>query len=55
MGTIATVDVTSRTITTDSVDPAFEKKLLDGWGIGCTIAYDLITPGLDPLSPEARQ
>jgi aldehyde:ferredoxin oxidoreductase len=52
MGTIATVDLTNRTTTTETVDPALEKKLIDGWGIGCTIAYDLIKPGLDPLSPE---
>jgi len=52
MGTIAAVDLTSRTITTQPVDPNLEKKLIDGWGIGCAIAYELIAPGLDPFSPE---
>jgi len=51
-GKILRVDLTSGSIGTEDLDEEMVKKYLGGMGINTKLAYDLIKPGIDPLSNE---
>ena len=51
-GNVLHVDLTSNAVKKEELDVAMAKKFLGGQGISSKLAYDLIRPGIDPLSPE---
>ena len=51
-GSILYVDLTSGQISKEALDPELARAFLGGHGINCKLAYDLIPPNVDPLSPE---
>ncbi len=51
-GNILHVDLTSNAVKKEELDVEMAKKFLGGQGISSKLAYDLIKPGIDPLSPE---
>ncbi len=51
-GKILYVDLTTGEIRKEPLSAEAAKKFMGGWGINCMLAYDLIKPGVDPLSPE---
>ncbi|MBE0414992.1 MAG: hypothetical protein IBX36_00420 [Dehalococcoidia bacterium] len=51
-GSILYVDLTSGQIRKEPLDPEMVRALIGGWGINNRLAYDLIPPDADPLSPE---
>jgi aldehyde:ferredoxin oxidoreductase len=51
-GRILHVDLTARKTKVEPLDPALGRDYLGGWGINARLAYDLIPPGVDPLSPD---
>lgn len=46
------VDLTSGRITREPLDEALVRDFIGGWGITNRLAYDLIPPHVNPLSPE---
>ena len=46
------VNLSDGSFRTDSIDPTLPRDLIGGYGINNRLAYDLIAPGTDPLSPE---
>lgn len=52
VGRILFVDLTSGKVSTEPLDLALAEKLIGGFGISQKLAYDLLKPGIDPLSPE---
>jgi aldehyde:ferredoxin oxidoreductase len=50
-GQILHVDLTSGDIRKESLDTDFDHKFLGSWGINYRLAYDLLKPGTEPLSP----
>ncbi len=46
------VDLTSGSLRQEQLGPEMVRKYLGGLGMGARLAYDLISPGTDPLSPE---
>jgi len=52
MANTVTIDLTTGRITKEAVNDAIEKKFIGGFGICCKLAYELIKPGIDPLSPD---
>jgi len=53
-GSILHVDLTSGTAVKEPLDPEMAKTFIGGWGITNKLAYDLIPPDAEPLSPEHR-
>lgn len=51
-GTIAYVDLTTGQVRKENLDLDCAKKFLGGAGLNLRLAYDLIKPGADPLSPD---
>ncbi len=51
-GRILRLDLNSGSIKIDDLDARMAKDFLGDTGIGLRLAYDLIKPGIDPLSPE---
>jgi len=51
-GKILYVDLTSARIRKEPLDPELARTFIGGWGINNKLAYDLIPPHVDPLSPE---
>jgi len=51
-GNVLHVDLTSNAVRKEELDIGMAKKFLGGQGISSKLAYDLIKPGIDPLSPE---
>ena len=51
-GGILYVNLSTGEIRTEPLDLRSTTRLLGGLGINYELAYDLITPGIDPLSPE---
>ncbi|MBN1105470.1 MAG: aldehyde ferredoxin oxidoreductase family protein [Deltaproteobacteria bacterium] len=51
-GKILHVDLAARTISHESMDEHFYRKLLGGVGIGAKVLWDRMKPGVDPLGPE---
>ncbi|GAI35826.1 unnamed protein product, partial [marine sediment metagenome] len=52
VGNVLHVDLTSNAVRKEELDIGMAKKFLGGQGISSKLAYDLIKPGIDPLSPE---
>jgi aldehyde:ferredoxin oxidoreductase len=52
VGKVLYVDLTSGGIETQRLDEKVAKEFLGGWGINNRLAYDLLKPGTDPLSPD---
>ncbi|MHB8828448.1 MAG: aldehyde ferredoxin oxidoreductase family protein [Syntrophales bacterium] len=52
MGKILWVDLTSQKIWEENLDLKLIKKFVGDFGLGAKTAFDLIEPGIDPLSPE---
>ena len=52
-GRILFVDLTAGKLRTEPLDMDLVPLLMGGWGITQKLAYDLIQPKLDPLSPES--
>ena len=51
-GAILYIDLTSNKVRKESLDQELARKFIGGFGINAKLAYDLIKPGIDPLSPE---
>lgn len=51
-GRILYVDLTSGKIEARPLDLDLARKYVGGWGLNARLAYDLVPPGVDPLSPE---
>ena len=51
-GRILYVDLTTGEVRKEPLDPEMAKQFIGGFGIGFRLAYDLIPPKCDPLSPE---
>lgn len=51
-GAILYVDLTHNTVRQEPLDIETAKSFIGGMGINSKLAYDLIKPGIDPLSPE---
>lgn len=51
-GDILYVNLTTGETKTEPLDLELARKFAGGWGINYKLAYDLIRPGIDPLSPE---
>ncbi len=51
-GKILDVDLTTQTHTTRSLDSEMAHLFLGGRGLGARLLWDLVEPGVDPLSPE---
>jgi aldehyde:ferredoxin oxidoreductase len=46
------VNLSTGTITKEPLDPELVRRFVGGFGFTNKLAYDLIEPGVDPLSPE---
>lgn len=51
-GGILQVDLTDRTVKREPLDADLVRNYLGGMGLNGRLAYDLIKPGIDPLSPD---
>jgi aldehyde:ferredoxin oxidoreductase len=51
-GTTLYIDLTSNTVRKEPLDTGMAKNFIGGMGINSKLAYDLIKPGIDPLSPQ---
>jgi len=51
-GQILYIDLTNRSIKKEPLDIDLIKNYIGGMGINSKLAFDLIKPGIDPLSPE---
>ena len=51
-GNILNVDLTTGEVKKEPLDFELVNDYIGGWGINNRLAYDLIEPGIDPLSPE---
>ncbi|MFC2021957.1 aldehyde ferredoxin oxidoreductase C-terminal domain-containing protein [Chloroflexota bacterium] len=51
-GNILYIGLTSGKVRTEKLDPELIKSFIGGYGISTKLAYDLIPPDVDPLSPE---
>ena len=51
-GQILHVDLTSRTINTEPLDPELAHQFVGGRGLGAKILWDRLEPGTDPSSPD---
>ena len=54
IGTILRVNLTSRTVKKEPLDPALAKQHIGARGLGTKIMYDEVDPRVDPLSPENK-
>lgn len=52
-GRILYVDLGSETTEVKPLDEKWAKEYLGGWGVNYRLAYDLVTPGGDPFSPDS--
>lgn len=52
LGQTLSVDLSSGKITTEPADVPMYQKYVGGFAVMARMAYDLIPPGVDPLSPE---
>ena len=51
-GRILKIDLTSRQVESEKIDSELARKFIGSAGINARLAYDLIKPGIDPLSPD---
>lgn len=52
-GKVLNVDLTSKTVSTEPLDPDMARKYVGGVGFGVKYIYDEVQPGTDALDPEA--
>ncbi len=52
MGRILYVDLTEGRSRTENLDPDMARQFLGGWGVNARLAWDVIPPEADALSPE---
>jgi len=52
MGKILEIDLTQRTATVFPLDEEMARLFLGGRGLGARLLWDLVGPGVEPLSPE---
>src|SRR3990172_6846618 len=52
-GRVLYVDLSSGDVRVEPLDLDMATEFIGGMGINCRFAYDLIKPGVDPLSPES--
>ncbi|WP_051261678.1 aldehyde ferredoxin oxidoreductase family protein [Desulfovibrio inopinatus] len=50
---ICSIDLSTRMIESTPVDADLSRRYLGGRGIHIRLLYDLVSPGMDPLAPEA--
>jgi len=53
-GSILHVDLTTGKIRKEPLDSDMARSLIGGFGINAKLGYDLIKPGIDPLSPDNK-
>jgi aldehyde:ferredoxin oxidoreductase len=51
-GTVLRVNLSTKTITTEDLDPDAAKAFIGGRGLGVKYLLDSVDPGCDPLGPE---
>lgn len=51
-GNILHINLTDNQFRKEPLDPELSKKFLGGWGINHKLYYDLISPCIEPLSPD---
>jgi len=54
MGKILRVNLTSRDVTEEPLNPKLARDYIGGTGLGVRIIYDEVPPSTDPLSPENK-
>lgn len=54
MGKLLRVNLTTRQITEEPLNPEYARDYIGGSGLGIRMAYDEVPPDTDPLSPEAK-
>ncbi|MDB4958120.1 MAG: Aldehyde ferredoxin oxidoreductase [Myxococcales bacterium] len=52
-GKVLFVDLTARTHSVETIDPAVYRDYLGGYGLGAWLMWKHFAPGTDPLAPEA--
>jgi len=52
MGKILVIDLTAGTIVTQPLDMDMARLFIGGRGLGARLLWDLVPPGVEPLSPE---
>jgi aldehyde:ferredoxin oxidoreductase len=52
MGKMLYVDLTTRDVREEDLASDIARRYVGAFGISARLAYDLITPGIDPLSPQ---
>ncbi|MHA1262552.1 MAG: aldehyde ferredoxin oxidoreductase family protein [Candidatus Freyarchaeota archaeon] len=51
-GSVLSIDLTTGEIGSERLDPDVARGFIGGLGVNIRLGYDLIRPGVDPLSPE---
>jgi aldehyde:ferredoxin oxidoreductase len=51
-GTVLYIDLTNHSVRKEALDIEMARSFIGGMGINSKLAWDLIKPGIDPLSPE---
>ena len=51
-GRVLYVDLTKKEILSKAIDQNLREKFIGGWGLAVKLLYDLIDPGVEPLSRE---
>jgi len=54
IGRILRINLTSKSVTTETYDEEFAKKWVGGRGFAIKILYDELKPGIDPLGPDNK-
>ncbi|MFC1995046.1 aldehyde ferredoxin oxidoreductase family protein [Chloroflexota bacterium] len=54
VGTNLYIDLSSGNIRKEPLDKELTRNFIGGFGIGSRLLYNLVPPGIDPLSPENR-
>ena len=52
MGKLLYVDLSSGQCRIEPLDPEMARDYVGAFGLNIRLAYDLLPPGVDPLSPE---
>lgn len=53
-GKLLRINLTTRTVTTEDIDPRVCKDYIGGRGVAIRYLYDEVDPGVDPLSPDNK-
>ncbi len=54
MGKLLRVNLSTRQVTEEPLDPQLARDYIGGTGLGVRLAYDEVPPGADPLGPQAK-